>query len=175
MWPENWVLCQPLREKKRFQSWLSLLYGQVSAFEVRSRCFLSSWGLARVVHTFSRQFIIGLICVAPCHRWERTLSQNGSTEELLPVPSHTGLVLCSPSCMFTFISFISLHYYLNLNTTVQLKTFIVLPWEQPQFSKGSWNPGLQAFTWPETHQVNHFHSPIPEPKFLPLQPKQRGF
>lgn len=32
----------PFRESEGFQFWLLLLYGKLSAFEVRSRCFLSS-------------------------------------------------------------------------------------------------------------------------------------
>lgn len=60
----------PFRESERFQSWLFLLYGKVSAFEVRSRCFLSSEGFIGLVHTFNRQFIAGLIYTVLFHWWD---------------------------------------------------------------------------------------------------------
>lgn len=57
----------PFRESERFQFWLFLLYGNISAFKVRSRCFLSSQGFIGLVHTFSRQVIAGLIYMVLFH------------------------------------------------------------------------------------------------------------
>lgn len=57
----------PFRESERFQSWLFLLYGNISAFKVRSRCFLNSQGFIGLVHTFGRQAIAGLIYTVLFH------------------------------------------------------------------------------------------------------------
>lgn len=57
----------PFRESERFQSSIFLLYGNISAFKVRSRCFLSSQGFIGLVHTFSRQAIAGLIYTVLFH------------------------------------------------------------------------------------------------------------
>lgn len=58
----------PFRQRERVQSWLVLLYGNVSAFKVKSRCFLSSQGFIGLVRTFGRQVIAGLIYTVLLHR-----------------------------------------------------------------------------------------------------------
>lgn len=79
------ISLQPSREGERFQSLLCLLYGKVSAFKVRNRCFLSSRGFICLVHTFSRQFIAVLIYTVLFRWWDNnshsTLSQNGGIRE----------------------------------------------------------------------------------------------
>lgn len=89
---------QTSREGERFQSLLCLLYGEVSAFKVRNRCFLSSQGFICLVHTFSRQFIAVLIYTVLFHWWDNnshsTLSHKMVAEE------KTWLNLITPSLLF---------------------------------------------------------------------------
>lgn len=92
------VFMQPRRESLRFQSLLCLLHGEVSAFKVRNRCFLSSRGFICLVHTFSRQLIATLIYTVLFHWWDNN-SRSTSSHKMV-AEEETWLNLITPSFSF---------------------------------------------------------------------------
>lgn len=92
------IFLQPGREGERFQSLLCLLYGKVSAFKVRNRCFLSSRGFICLVHTFSRQFIAVLIYMALFRWWDN--NSHSTLSHKMVAKEKAGLNLMPTSCAF---------------------------------------------------------------------------
>lgn len=125
---------EPFRESERFQSCLFLLYGQLSAFKVKSRCFLSSQGFIGLVHTFSRQVTAGLIYMALCHWWDNSCS---SLSHKMAVQKKPRLAspgwLCISACLLPYLHLpsITFHILSRSKQYSQFQIFNMLPREAP--------------------------------------------